>query len=282
MEIDRRENTRQWREAGIMGAMAQHLVELAGAVRGLQVLDLACGVGTCAMAFAAAEAQVSAIDKDEAMVAECRENALASELLYRASTCLPLPGRSHWVNPSVADARHLELGESCFDIVTGNGAISNIDAPATALSEAWRVLKPNGRLILGDFLVPATVIDLWASVRSFSYGYRRPYLHYAQLQDLLYEAKFQIESFRPIRWRYDLHGYETRKRRHADVTERCLNTLRTLPATAQRALRYDPETGIMDYECFALVATKFSDEPKWLILDLPPKPKDADQDQSNR
>lgn len=185
------ENTRQWREAGIMQAMADHLLELSGPVAGLDVLDVACGVGTCAAAFGGAGAGVSAIDSDADMVIRCRQKA-ADAGLFSATDAAADAG---WVRPNLADAHDLPFEDGRFDLVTANGGLSNIADPARALREAGRVLKPDGRLAIGDFLIPESAIGVWGAVMSFSYGYQRAYLHYSQLVDLLYGTGFQVEAY---------------------------------------------------------------------------------------
>jgi ubiquinone/menaquinone biosynthesis C-methylase UbiE len=109
------------------------LLKVLGPVRGLRVLDLACGNGYLARRFAREGARVVGVDASTPVI----ERAMARE---RAE---PLG-----VEYRVADATRLSAFESGrFDRVASNMAIMDIEDAAGAIREAARVLRPEGRLV---------------------------------------------------------------------------------------------------------------------------------------
>jgi ubiquinone/menaquinone biosynthesis C-methylase UbiE len=109
------------------------LIRVLGSVRGLRVLDLACGNGYLARRFAREGARVVGVDASSPTV----ERAKARE---RAE---PLGVEYH-----VADAARLSGFDSGrFDRVASNMAIMDIEDAAGAIREAARVLRPEGRFV---------------------------------------------------------------------------------------------------------------------------------------
>ncbi|MDH6580237.1 methyltransferase domain-containing protein [Kitasatospora sp. MAP5-34] len=53
--------------------------------------------------------------------------------------------------PTLADAHHLPFDDASFDAAYLVTALGEIPDPATTLSELRRVLKPTGRLVVGEF-----------------------------------------------------------------------------------------------------------------------------------
>jgi ubiquinone/menaquinone biosynthesis C-methylase UbiE len=106
------------------------LIRFAGEVRGLHVLDLACGNGYLSRRFARQGAVVTAVDASAPLI----ERARAQESLG--------------ITYHVADAAHLDmLKDGIVDLVICNMALMDIEDAAGAIQEVSRVLKPRGRFV---------------------------------------------------------------------------------------------------------------------------------------
>lgn len=104
---------------------------------GMQVLDLGCGPGHFLERLASAfpSAQFTATDRDPAML-DAAKTRLA-----------PLGGR---VTFAQADAGAVPMPDGAFDIVLARLLFQHLQAPAAALAEIRRVLKPGGKVIVTD------------------------------------------------------------------------------------------------------------------------------------
>ena len=112
------------------------LLDLAFVSTGQQSLDLACGTGDLAFAAAERGARVLALDLTPEMIACARSRDEARERDVR------------WV---VGDMTQLPVASGTIDIVTTGYGLRNVPDLPAALVEAYRVLKPGGRLCSLDF-----------------------------------------------------------------------------------------------------------------------------------
>lgn len=107
---------------------------------GQDLLDVAGGTGDIAFRFLnrAPGARATVLDMTQSMLIEGRKRAEADNLANRLD----------WV---VGDAMALPFPENRFDVYTVSFGIRNVTRIADALSEAFRVLRPGGRLMVLEF-----------------------------------------------------------------------------------------------------------------------------------
>lgn len=107
---------------------------------GQKLLDVAGGTGDISFRFLkrAGQGHATVLDLTEPMQIEGRKRAEAEQL-----------GASlDWV---VGDAMALPFEDNSFDVYTISFGIRNVTRPADALAEAFRVLRPGGRLMVLEF-----------------------------------------------------------------------------------------------------------------------------------
>lgn len=107
---------------------------------GQHLLDVAGGTGDIAFRFLerAPAARVTVCDMTESMLVEGRKRAEAERLADRLA----------WVT---GDAMALPFADASFDRYTISFGIRNVTRIPDALAEAYRVLKPGGRLMVLEF-----------------------------------------------------------------------------------------------------------------------------------
>ncbi|MDW4498168.1 bifunctional demethylmenaquinone methyltransferase/2-methoxy-6-polyprenyl-1,4-benzoquinol methylase UbiE [Sulfitobacter sp. D35] len=107
---------------------------------GQKLLDVAGGTGDISFRFLrrAGSGHATVLDLTESMLDEGRKRAEAAEL-----------GDSlDWV---AGDAMALPFEDASFDVYTISFGIRNVTRPQEALNEAFRVLRPGGRLMVLEF-----------------------------------------------------------------------------------------------------------------------------------
>ena len=107
---------------------------------GQRLLDVAGGTGDISFRFLkrARHAHATVLDLTNEMLEEGKLRAEAAQL----------KGSLAWV---VGDAMALPFADNSFDIYTISFGIRNVTCPQDALNEAFRVLKPGGRLMVLEF-----------------------------------------------------------------------------------------------------------------------------------
>lgn len=104
-----------------------------------RVLDMACGTGSQALAWAERGARVTGIDFDRALLELGRGRAAEPDhVARRAAAGGPLP---QWV---CGDARRLPFPHGRFDVVFCNSLLEHVPAWRPVLAEIGRVLAPGG------------------------------------------------------------------------------------------------------------------------------------------
>jgi len=107
---------------------------------GQRLLDVAGGTGDVAFRFLkrAGAAEAVVLDMTENMLIEGRKRAEAEALSSQLG----------WI---VGDAMALPFEDNSFDVYTISFGIRNVTRVPDALSEAYRVLRPGGRLMVLEF-----------------------------------------------------------------------------------------------------------------------------------
>jgi len=107
---------------------------------GQRLLDVAGGTGDIAFRFLkrARRGHATVLDLTEPMLVAGRQRAEAETLA----------GSLDWV---VGDAMALPFADNSFDVYTISFGIRNVTRPQEALAEAFRVLRPGGRLMVLEF-----------------------------------------------------------------------------------------------------------------------------------
>jgi SAM-dependent methyltransferase len=116
------------------------------------------------------------------------------------SFMLARQGVIHWpgsggVRSALVDDEDLPLLESVVDLALVVHGLELADTPLHMLQEVWRVLAPQGRLVL---VVPNRR-GLWAASESTPFGHGQPFSP-GQIMQLLKNAKFT-----PTQWRSALY-----------------------------------------------------------------------------
>ena len=121
--------------AAASGEFVEALLDAAEITAQTRVLDLCCGPGIVTGAASRRAAVVSGLDFSPAMLVEA--------------------GRS---NPRLdfheGDAEALPFDDASFDAVVSNFGIHHVPRPERALVEAFRVLRPGGRLAVTNWATP--------------------------------------------------------------------------------------------------------------------------------
>lgn len=139
---------------GAANRLTDKLADLLTIESGDRVLDLGCGIGAPAIRLATAhKIEIVGVSISGRQVERAHERAVSAGLADRLSFQL-------------ADAMDLPFSEESFDIVWALESLHHMPDRARVLRHVARVLRPGGRVAIGDFiLVPSPGGDEAAAAR---------------------------------------------------------------------------------------------------------------------
>ena len=143
---------------GIHRVWKDAMMDWLAPIRGQALLDVAGGTGDISFRFLkrASGANATVLDLTESMLEEGRKRAKN----------VGISGQLKWV---VGDAMALPFEDDSFDVYTISFGIRNVTDPQKALSEAYRVLKPGGRIMVLEFShIPNDLLQWFYDKYSFN------------------------------------------------------------------------------------------------------------------
>ena len=126
---------------GIHRVWKESMLDWLAPRRGQNLIDVAGGTGDIAFNFikrAKTGANATILDLTESMMIEGKKKTID----------LPKESQINWV---CGDAMRMPFNNSTFDVYTISFGIRNVTNISKTLSEAYRVLKPGGRLMILEF-----------------------------------------------------------------------------------------------------------------------------------
>lgn len=159
------------------------VLDLAGPIGGLDVLDVGCGDGQYALAAAGAGARVTGVDASPKAVEAGRRRAAGAGL-----------GTAFLVGA----ANELPFAAEQFDVVLAVTVVCFVSDPEEAVAEMARVLRPGGLLVLAD-LGRCSLWAAWRRMRGWAGNVTWRRARFWTLSNL--RALVHGAGLEPARWR---------------------------------------------------------------------------------
>ena len=172
------------------------IVETAQAGPTDTVLDVACGPGLLACAFARVVQHVTGIDLTPRML----EQALALQRRERLANLTWHEG----------DVEHLPYSDASFSVVTSRFAFHHFLDPLAVLEEMRRVCRPGGRIVVADAAPASDKAEAFNRMERLRDPSHARALSVEELQALFAAAELPIPVIRRDDLRYELESFLAR------------------------------------------------------------------------
>mgnify|MGYP003346577511 CR=1 FL=1 len=176
--------------------------------KGGKALDVGCGDGKFTRVLAAQSAQTSGIDVKAKKIAEAQATAKEA-------------GAN--VDFRVASGEALPWPDATFDVVAFSNSLHHMPAPAAALAEAARALKPGGLLYVmepvpsGNYHEATKLVNDETVVRTEAWHAMRALeaKGFSRVRDIMYRARREFGSFEE--WREDQIDRDVERKKRFEI-----------------------------------------------------------------
>jgi ubiquinone/menaquinone biosynthesis C-methylase UbiE len=145
------------------------------------VLDVACGSGIVACAFATQASHVTGIDITARMIEEAKKNQQKKGL--------------HNMQWQIGEVATLPYSNESFSIVVSRFGFHHFQDPASVLAEMTRVCKTRGQVLVVDVALPANKVEAYNRMEKLRDPSHTAALTHNQFMDLFKQAGLQPLQF---------------------------------------------------------------------------------------